>query len=65
MWNIFKSFGCQPTPISNPSRLRRRERNVLSRAAFNIRNTTEETVSVNEINSVPVEEAEHVKNREK
>ncbi len=65
MWNIFRSFGCLATPISKPSRLRRRERNILSRAAFNIGNTTEETVSVDEINPVPVEEAENVKNIEK
>ena len=47
------------------SRLRRRERNVIARAAFNIGNITEETVSVNEINPVPVEEAEHVENTKK
>ena len=35
------------------------------RAAFNIGNTTEDTVSVDEINSVPVGEAEHVENTEK
>ena len=65
MWKIFKRYGCQPTPISKPSRLRRREKNVMARAAFNIGNTTEDTVSVNEINPVPLEEAEHVKNTEK
>ena len=58
MWKIFKRHGCQPTPISKPSRLRRRERNVTARAAFDICNTTEETVNVNEANPELVEETE-------
>ena len=58
MWKIFKRHGCQPTPISKPSRLRRRERNVTARAAIDVGNTTEETVNVNETNTVPVEETE-------
>ena len=33
----------------------------MARAAFNIGDTTEDTVDVNEINLVPVDEAEHVK----
>ena len=65
MWNIFKRYGCQPTPISKPTRLRRRERNVMTRAPFNIGNTTEDTVGVDEINPVTLEEAEHVENKEK
>ena len=65
MWKIFKRYGCQPTPISKPSRLRRRERNVTARAVIDIGNTTEETVNVNETNPVPVEETEPVENREK
>jgi hypothetical protein len=62
VWKIFKRHGCQPTPISNPSRLRRRERNVMARAAIDIGNTTEETVNVNETNPVPVEEIEPAEN---
>ena len=55
MWKIFNRYGCQPTPISKPSRLRRKERNVMARAAIDVGNTTEETVNVNENNLVPVE----------
>ena len=62
MWKISKRYGCQPTTISKPSRLRRRERNVTARAAIDIGNTTEETVNVNEINPVPVEETETAEN---
>ena len=40
-------------------------RNVMVRAAHNIGNTTEETVYVNEINPVPVEETEPAENTEK
>ena len=65
MWKIFKRYGCQPTPISKPSRLRRREKNVMARVAINIGNTTKETVDVNEINPVPVEETEPAGNTEK
>ena len=65
MWKIFKRHGCQPTPISKPSRLWRRERNVTARAAIDIGNTTEETVNVNETNPVPVEETEPAENTEK
>jgi len=65
VWKIFKRYGCQPTPISKPSRLRRRERNVMARVAINIGNTTKETVDVNEINPVPVEETEPAGNTEK
>ena len=56
MWQIFKRYGCQPIPISRPSRLRRREKNVKARAAIYIGNRTEETVNVNETYPVPVEE---------
>ena len=38
--------------------------NVIARAAFNIGNTTEDTVNVDEINLVPGEEAERVENTE-
>ena len=65
MWKIFRRYGCQPTPISKPSRLRRRERNVTARAAFDIGNTTEETVNVNETYPVPVKETELTENTEK
>ena len=65
MWGIFKRYGCQPTPISQPSRLRRRERNVTARAVIDIGNTTEKTVNVNETNPVPVEKTEPVENTEK
>ena len=37
----------------------------MARAAINIVNTTEETVNVDEINPVPVEETEPAKNTEK
>ena len=36
----------------------------MARADFNIGNTTEDTVSVNEINPVPLVKAEHVENTE-
>ena len=62
---IFKRHGCKPTPISKPSRLRRRERHVTARAAIDIRNTTEEMVNVNETNTVPVEKTELAENTEK
>ena len=65
MWKISKKYGCQPTSISKPSRLRRRGRIVMARAAINIGNTTEETVKVDEINPVPVEETEPAENTEK
>ena len=65
MWKIFKRYGSQPTPISKPSRLRRREKNVMARAVFDISNTTEETVNVNETNPVSVEENETAENTEK
>ena len=58
MWKIFKRHGCEPTPISKPTRLRRRERNVTARAAIDIGNTIEERVNINEINPVPLEETE-------
>ena len=64
MWKIFRRHGCQPTPISKPSRLRRSERNVTARAAIDIRNITEETVNVNETNPVLVEETEPAENTE-
>ena len=65
MWKIFKRCGCQPTQISKPSRVRRRGKNVMARGAIDIGNTTEETVNVNEIDPVPVEETEPVENTEK
>ena len=65
MWEILKKYGCQPTSISKPSRLRRRGRIVMARAAISIGNTTEETVKVYEINPVPVEETEPAENTEK
>ena len=65
MWQIYKRYGCPPTPISQPSRLRRRERNFTARAVIDTGNTTEETVNVNETNPVPVEETEPVQNKEK
>ena len=37
----------------------------MARAAINISNTTEETVNVDEINPVPVEETEPAENTEK
>ena len=65
MWKMFKRYECQPTPVSKPSRLRRRERNVMAIAAINIGNTTDETVNVDENNPVPVEETEPAENTEK
>ena len=65
MWKIFKRYGCQPTPISKPSRLKRREKKVTARAAIAIGETTEETLNVNDTNPVPVEETEPAKNTEK
>ena len=65
MWKIFKRYGCQPTPISKPSRLRRRERNVTARAAIDVGNTTEETVNGNANNLVQVKETEPAENTEK
>ena len=59
---MFQRYGCQPTSISNPSRLRRRERNVTARAAIDVGNTTEETVNVNETNPVLVEKTEPAEN---
>ena len=64
MWKIFKRHGCQSTPISKPSRLRRRERNITARAAIDIGNTSEETVNINKTNPVPVEETEPAENTE-
>ena len=49
MWKIFKRYVCQPTPISEPSRLRRREMNAKARAAIDVGKTTEEPVNVNQI----------------
>ena len=65
MWKIFKRYGCEPTPISKPSRLGKRERNVTARASIGIGNTTEEKVNVHETNPVPVEETEPAENTEK
>ena len=62
MWKISKRYGCQPTQISKPSRLRRRERNAMARDAINVGNTIGEPVNVGEINHVPVEETEHAEN---
>ena len=42
-----------------------RGRIIIARAAINIGNTTEETVKVDEINPVPVEETEPAENTEK
>ena len=64
MWKIYKRYGSQPTPISKPSRLRRRDRNFMARAAIDIGNTTEETVNVNETNHVQVDETEPAENAE-
>ena len=64
MWKIYKRYGCQPTPISKPSRLRRRERNVAARAAIDVGNTTEEIVNVSQDIPVPVEETEPAENAE-
>ena len=47
-----------------PSRLGRGERNVTARAAIDIGNTTEETVNVNETNTVPVGKTEPAENTE-
>ena len=60
-----KRYGCEPTPMSNPSRLRRRKRNVTTRATIDMGNTTEKIVNVNEDNPVPVEETEPAENTEK
>ena len=65
MWKIFKRYGCEPIPISKPSRLRRRKRNVTARAAIDKGNTTEEPVNVNETNPVLVEETETAENTDK
>ena len=65
MWKIFWRYECEPTAISKPSRPRRRERNVIARAAIDIGNTTEETVNVHETNPVPVEKTEPAENTEK
>ena len=65
MWKIFKRHECEPTPISKPSRLRRRERNVTARTAIDIGNTTEETVNVNETNPVPMTETKPAENTKK
>ena len=65
MLKIFMRYGCQPTPISKPSGLRRREMNVTARPAIDVGNTTEETVNVNENNPVPVEVTEPAENTEK
>ena len=62
MWNIFKRYGYQPTPISKPNRLRRREGNGTARAAIDIGNTTKETVNVNETSTVTLEETEPTEN---
>ena len=64
MWKIFKRYRCQPTPISKPSRLRRRGRTVMARAAINISDITGEPVNVDEINLGPVEETEPAENTE-
>ncbi len=37
----------------------------MARSAFDIGNTTEETINVNETNAVPVEETEPAENTEK
>ena len=65
MWKIFKRYGCEPTPIYKPSRLRRRERNVKARAAIDIGNKPEEMVNVHETNPLPVEETKPAENTEK
>ena len=61
---IFKRHGCQPTPISKPSSLRRREMNVAGRAAIDSANTTEEILNVNETNPVTEKETEPAENTE-
>ena len=60
-----RGMECQPIPISKPSRLTRREKNVTARAAIDICNTTEETVNINQTNPVPVEENKSAENTEK
>jgi hypothetical protein len=61
-----KGYECEPTPISKPSRLRRREMNVTARIAIDIGNTiAKKAVNVNETNPVPVEETESAENKEK
>ena len=65
MWKIFMRYGYEPTPISKPSRARRREGNVTTRAAIDIGNTTKETANVNESSPVTVEETEPAENTEK
>ena len=60
MWKIFKKYGCQPT-----QQVEEEGRIVMARAAINIGNTTEETVKVDEINPLPVEETEPAENTEK
>ena len=65
MWKIFKRNGYEPTQISEPSRLRRKERNIMAKTAIYIGNKTKETVNVNETNPVPVEETDPAENTEK
>ena len=65
MWKISKRYRCQPTQISKPIRLRRRERNVVARDAINVGDTIEETVNVGEMNPVPLEETKPAENTEK
>ena len=65
MWKIFKRYGCQATSIFKPRRLRRRGRIVMTRATINIGNTTEETVKIDDINPVLVEESKPAENIEK
>ena len=62
MENI-NGYECEPVPKSKPSRLTRREMNVLARTPIDIGNTTEETVYVNETNPVPVEETENTEKK--
>ena len=65
MWTIFKIYGCQPTPIFKPSRLRRRKKNITASATIDISKTIEETVNVNETNPMPVEETEPAEKKAK
>ena len=70
MWKTFKEYGCQPTSISKPSRrpagLGGGEGLSWPEPLLLIGTTTEETVKVDEINPVPVEETESAeKNRKK
>ena len=65
MWKIFKRYDCEATPVSKPSRLKRRKRNITARAVIVMGNTTEETVNVNETNPVSVKETESAENTEK